>query len=257
MHGLLFATALVVLIAAGWRLVRALRALRRRRAAARPGSIPRTHLPSPALAPRVALRSKPPRRAEGARGGVLVLEGLPLDRLEIDELPYPLTGATTVAARGLYGVPCGRHRVRLRGVGGAGDARSRSLDVVMPAGGSLRVSLGAEGDLEVHRAPRGELDAAYIHYPTWARGPLLDRRARPIPDVAGLGAEIARAFVSTERDASARLADRLVGVALTQAELDALRNLCRDQVARATAAEREEARARARVLLPEVEAAER
>lgn len=251
MHGLLIATALVVLLAAVWRLARA---LRKRRAAVGARSLPRAL--RVAHAPRVAPRSEPSSGARGprARGGVLVLEGLPLDRLEIDELPYSLIGATPVPARGLYGVTCGRHRVRLRGERDLATP-SRSLDVVMPAGGSLCVSLGAEGDLAVRSAPRDDLDASYIHYPTWARGPLLARRARPVADVTGLGAEIARAFVSAGRDASARLADKLVGVALTQTELDALRTLCQDQVERAAAAEREEARARARVLLPEVEPA--
>lgn len=244
MHGLLFATGLMVLIAALWRLTRA---LRKRRAAVGARSLPAT-LPV-ALAPRVAAGSKPSRGVRGARGGVLVLEGLPLERVELDDLPYPLAGLTIRPARGLYDVPCGRHRVRVRR-----DEAPRSLDVVMPAGGTLAVSLSADGGLVARSAERADIDAGYIHYPTWARGPLLGRRTRREADAASLADDLAAAFTATDRGAAARVADRLVGLPLTEAELESLRRLCAEQVARAPAGEREEARARAALLLPEVEA---
>jgi hypothetical protein len=243
-NALLLATALVTLAAVVWRLVA--RARRGPGAAPSPARAARGVLLHAVYAPRAR---RPPAR--GCGRGVLVFDGLELERVELDELPYPLAGLTTQAARGLYDVPCGRHRVRVRA---ARDEAPCALDVVMPAGGTLAVSLSAERGLIARSARRAEIDASYIHYPTWARGPLLDRRARPVVDVTGLAEDLAGAFSAAERSACARVADRLVGLALTEAELDALRRVCAEQVARAPAGERHEARARAALLLPEVDA---
>lgn len=239
MHALLLGTALVAFVAVAWRLAR------RRPLAARLGAS--------------TLRGPRPRAAGSRAGGttprdrgVLVFEGLELAQVELDALPYPLSGLTTVAARGLYDVPCGRHRVRLRA---EGADTPRTVDLVMPAGGSLLVSLNGELALVVRSAPRDPINASYIHYPTWVRGPLLERRARRGGTSAGLGADLARAFTSADRGDATRLAERLVGLALTREELDALRRACAEQVARAPAADLDEARARARLLLPEVEPA--
>lgn len=232
-------TAVALVLLAG-RLVRGARARRAATRLARASRRPMLHVVAHA----------PPRRPPVRGRGALVLDGLALERVELDNLPYPLVGLTTRPARGLYGVPCGRHRVRVRGA--RGDA-ARTIDLVLPAEGAVVVSRAADGALVARRAGRVELDAGYIHYPTWARGPLLERRARPAADVAGLAAQLAEAFTAAERGACARVADRLVGLPLTEAELESLRRLCAEQIARAPAGERDEARARAALVLPEVE----
>ena len=231
----------VTLVALAWRLVRGARARRVATRAARAARGPMLRVVPVAPAPTASARGR----------GALVLEGLELERVEVDDLPYPLVGLTTRPARGLYGVPCGRHRVRVRGARGEAP---RTIDLVMPADGAVVVSRAADGGLVARGAGRVELDAGYIHYPTWARGPLLDRRARPAADVTGLAAQLAEAFTAPGRGACARVAERLVGLPLTEAELESLLRLCDEQIARAPASASAEARARAAVLLPEVDA---
>ncbi len=186
------------------------------------------------------------RAAAAARtpGGVLRVEGVDWTSCVLDELPYPLAGLTATAPQGLYELTCGRHRLAV----GAGAGR-RVVDFIVEPGARLCVrGTGDELTVAVLDAPEA-IDAAYIHYPTWARGPLLGpRAARPRVDLPALLEELELALASRGREAASRLGERLVGVPLTRDELRALERACGERVAAAGAPS--ETSARVALVLP-------
>lgn len=100
-------------------------------------------------------------------GAVLELEGIAWEGCLLDGIAFPV-GVTSEKPRGFSHMPAGHYRVELVTEGGRRslelDLRPGEAVVVLEEAGELRARPSA-------LAP-GPFNASYIHFPTWARGPL-------------------------------------------------------------------------------------
>jgi hypothetical protein len=179
--------------------------------------------PRAVRAPRAAPRTTAVR-------ATLRLVGLDWSAVSLDDLPFTLLGITREAPEVFTSVPRGKHRVRIGFAEGAMRTTKPSIDFVVDDECDVIVSRNEEGALTVERLPSSGDEpkhACCIHYPTWAKGPLVGRRFGRSPVLFDdLLDEIDQALGARRtREHLAELGDRMVGLPLTSEQLATLRKV--------------------------------
>lgn len=160
----------------------------------------------------------------------LRLVGLDWSAVSVDDLPFTLLGITREAPEIFTSVARGKHRVRLGFAEGAMRATKPCIDFVVDDECEVVVSRHEDGALTVERLPFSGDEpkhACCIHYPTWAKGPLVGRRFGRSPvRFDDLLDEIDEALGARRtREHLSELGDRLVGLPLTSEQLATLRKV--------------------------------
>jgi hypothetical protein len=268
MQVLLVVTALVLVATFVWRRWSARRDERARaRGTSRSHTFagPFVHLRGPALADLpIALEPVVPRpaRTAPASRATLRLVGLDWAQVAVDDMPFTLLGITRETPDVFTSVAWGKHRVRLGPPEGAKRATLPAIDFVIDDDCEVVVSRRDDGALTVERLPlpaEPPKPAGCIHYPTWAKGPLVGRRFERSPiHVDALLDEIDEALTTRRtREHLSELGDRLVGLPLTADQLATLRKVlashleqAHDQARQGAETEREGLEARVFAVLP-------
>lgn len=185
-----------------------------------------------------------PARTGIASRATLRLVGLDWAHVSVDDMPFTLLGITREAPEVFTSVVWGKHRVRLGSAEGPHRATLPCVDFVIDDDCEVVVSRRDDGTLTVDRLPLPSdrpKPAGCIHYPTWAKGPLVGRRfGRSAVRVEALLDEIDEALTTRRtREHLSELGDRLVGLPLTPDQLATLRKVLASHLEQAHEAGRE------------------
>ncbi len=233
---LLVVTALVLVATFVWRRWAARGEARSRtRANARPFGGPFVGVRAPTLVglPLALEGLEPtprPARTGIASRATLRLVGFDWAHVSVDDMPFTLLGITREAPEVFTSVVWGKHRVRLGSAEGPHRATLPCVDFVIDDDCEVVVSRHDDGTLTVERFPlpnEPPKPAGCIHYPTWAKGPLVGRRFGRSPvHVDALLDEIDEALATRRTpEHVSELGDRLVGLPLTADQLATLRKV--------------------------------
>lgn len=188
-----------------------------------------------------------PARTGAASRATLRLVGLDWAHVSVDDMPFTLLGITREAPEVFTSVVWGKHRVRLGSGEGPQRATLPCVDFLIDDDCEVVVSRRDDGTLTAERLPLPSdrpNPAACIHYPTWAKGPLVGRRFGRSPvRVEGLLDEIDEALTTRRTpEHLGELGNRLVGLPLTEDELATLRKILSSHLEQAREGRREHGR---------------